>query len=189
MWHCGETSLISNRRLFQIKFLATNSLPLVAAWIPVSSNRRAEVIFTVLNFNWWWSRWPLWSFVFSGNSVWCEPEVLVIDLLSCLLQLNSLVLTTSVYNMSSELCTITEPRPAALQTTTVGGSKPLHRFMKGQPKTVGVRAVVGTADKRRLSLCTADCCCCFRLLFWSWVQLSSSFPLSLWEAMTVTTCF
>uniref|UniRef100_A0A3P8VD56 Uncharacterized protein n=1 Tax=Cynoglossus semilaevis TaxID=244447 RepID=A0A3P8VD56_CYNSE len=42
----------------------------------------------------------------------------------------------------------------ALQTTTVGGSKPLHRFMKGQPKTVGVRAVVGTADKRRLSLCT-----------------------------------
>ncbi|XP_008308632.1 uncharacterized protein LOC103379013 [Cynoglossus semilaevis] len=44
--------------------------------------------------------------------------------------------------MSSELCTITEPRPAALQTTTVGGSKPLHRFMKGQPKTVGIVVLV-----------------------------------------------
>ncbi|AWP01789.1 Hypothetical protein SMAX5B_013204 [Scophthalmus maximus] len=31
---------------------------------------------------------------------------------------------------------------ASLQSTTVGGSKPLHRFIKGQPKIVGVIVLV-----------------------------------------------
>ncbi|XP_030269287.1 uncharacterized protein LOC115579762 [Sparus aurata] len=31
---------------------------------------------------------------------------------------------------------------ASLQGTTIGGSKPLHRFMKGQPKNVGVIVLV-----------------------------------------------
>ncbi|XP_034431385.1 uncharacterized protein si:ch1073-291c23.2 isoform X1 [Hippoglossus hippoglossus] len=46
--------------------------------------------------------------------------------------------------MSAELYTVRGPggNDASLQGTTVGGSKPLHRFMKGQPKTIGVVVLV-----------------------------------------------
>lgn len=40
--------------------------------------------------------------------------------------------------MSAELYASSESN-ASLQGTTVGGSKPLHRFIKGQPKIIGVR--------------------------------------------------
>ncbi|XP_041792134.1 uncharacterized protein si:ch1073-291c23.2 isoform X2 [Chelmon rostratus] len=39
--------------------------------------------------------------------------------------------------MSAELISASGNN-ASLQGTTVGGSKPLHRFMKGQPKSVGL---------------------------------------------------
>lgn len=46
-----------------------------------------------------------------------------------------------VQKMSSELYTVSGPggNNASLQGTTVGGSKPLHRFIRGQPKIIGVR--------------------------------------------------
>ncbi|XP_060924630.1 uncharacterized protein LOC132998903 [Limanda limanda] len=46
--------------------------------------------------------------------------------------------------MSAELYTVSGPggNDASLQGSTVGGSKPLHRFMKGQPKTIGVVVLV-----------------------------------------------
>ncbi|XP_062243661.1 uncharacterized protein LOC133953645 [Platichthys flesus] len=46
--------------------------------------------------------------------------------------------------MSAELHTVSGPggNDVSLQGTTVGGSKPLHRFMKGQPKTIGVVVLV-----------------------------------------------
>lgn len=48
------------------------------------------------------------------------------------------VLCLFVQKMSAELISASGNN-ASLQGTTVGGSKPLHRFMKGQPKSVGVR--------------------------------------------------
>lgn len=46
--------------------------------------------------------------------------------------------------MSVELFRVSEPggTNAGLQSTTVGGSKPLHRFIKRQPKTVGIMVLV-----------------------------------------------
>lgn len=46
-----------------------------------------------------------------------------------------------VRKMSAELYFASGPdgNNARLQGTTVGGSKPLHRFIRGQPKTIGVR--------------------------------------------------
>ncbi|KAK5873774.1 hypothetical protein PBY51_018785 [Eleginops maclovinus] len=46
--------------------------------------------------------------------------------------------------MSAELFLTSEPggTNAGLQGTTVGGSKPLHRFIKGQPKAVGIMVLV-----------------------------------------------
>ena len=43
--------------------------------------------------------------------------------------------------MSAQLLSANEPggKNASLQGTTVGGRKPLHRFMRGQPKIIGVR--------------------------------------------------
>ncbi|XP_041792132.1 uncharacterized protein si:ch1073-291c23.2 isoform X1 [Chelmon rostratus] len=43
--------------------------------------------------------------------------------------------------MSAELISASGNN-ASLQGTTVGGSKPLHRFMKGQPKSVGIIVLV-----------------------------------------------
>lgn len=40
--------------------------------------------------------------------------------------------------MSAEVY-IASGNNSSLQSTTVGGSKPLHRFIKGQPKIIGVR--------------------------------------------------
>ncbi|XP_039981226.1 uncharacterized protein LOC120788954 isoform X2 [Xiphias gladius] len=46
--------------------------------------------------------------------------------------------------MSVKLCSASGPEGnnASLQGTTVGGSKPLHRFIKGQPKIVGIIVLV-----------------------------------------------
>ncbi|TDH17239.1 hypothetical protein EPR50_G00006340 [Perca flavescens] len=46
--------------------------------------------------------------------------------------------------MSAELYCVSEPggNNASLQSTTVGGSKPLHRFLKGQPKIIGIIVLV-----------------------------------------------
>ncbi|KAK5935078.1 hypothetical protein CgunFtcFv8_020471 [Champsocephalus gunnari] len=46
--------------------------------------------------------------------------------------------------MSVELFRVSEPggTNAGLQSTTVGGSKPFHRFIKRQPKTVGIMVLV-----------------------------------------------
>ncbi|XP_053290940.1 uncharacterized protein LOC128451152 isoform X1 [Pleuronectes platessa] len=46
--------------------------------------------------------------------------------------------------MSAELHIVSGPdvNDASLQGNTVGGSKPLHRFMKGQPKAIGVVVLV-----------------------------------------------
>ncbi|XP_031170287.1 membrane-spanning 4-domains subfamily A member 4D-like [Sander lucioperca] len=46
--------------------------------------------------------------------------------------------------MSAELYCVSEPggNNASLQSTTVGGSKPLHRFLKGQPKIIGIIMLV-----------------------------------------------
>ncbi|XP_029355014.1 uncharacterized protein LOC115041595 [Echeneis naucrates] len=46
--------------------------------------------------------------------------------------------------MSAEASHSTEPlgSNATVQGTTVGGSKPLHRFIKGQPKTIGVIVLI-----------------------------------------------
>ncbi|XP_033972031.1 uncharacterized protein LOC117471272 isoform X1 [Trematomus bernacchii] len=46
--------------------------------------------------------------------------------------------------MSVDLFRVSEPggTNAGLQSTTVGGSKPLHRFIKRQPKTVGIMVLV-----------------------------------------------
>ncbi|XP_019935277.1 membrane-spanning 4-domains subfamily A member 4A-like [Paralichthys olivaceus] len=46
--------------------------------------------------------------------------------------------------MSTMLYSVSGPggNDASLQGTTVGGSKPLHRFMKGQPKIIGVIVLV-----------------------------------------------
>ncbi|XP_044201848.1 uncharacterized protein si:ch1073-291c23.2 isoform X1 [Thunnus albacares] len=46
--------------------------------------------------------------------------------------------------MSSELYTVSGPggNNASLQGTTVGGSKPLHRFIRGQPKIIGIIVLV-----------------------------------------------
>ncbi|XP_039981244.1 uncharacterized protein LOC120788954 isoform X3 [Xiphias gladius] len=51
----------------------------------------------------------------------------------------SLSLCVFVHKMSVKLCSASGPEGnnASLQGTTVGGSKPLHRFIKGQPKIVG----------------------------------------------------
>lgn len=46
--------------------------------------------------------------------------------------------TTSVHQMSAEVYSL-NGNNASDQSTTVGGSKPLHRFIKGQPKIIGVR--------------------------------------------------
>lgn len=43
--------------------------------------------------------------------------------------------------MSAEIYS-THPYDASPQGTAVGGSKPLHRFLKGQPKTVGIVVLV-----------------------------------------------
>uniref|UniRef100_A0A4W6FV35 Uncharacterized protein n=1 Tax=Lates calcarifer TaxID=8187 RepID=A0A4W6FV35_LATCA len=43
--------------------------------------------------------------------------------------------------MSAELYTASGPGGKNLQGTTVGGSKPLHRFIKGQPKITGVSRI------------------------------------------------
>lgn len=51
--------------------------------------------------------------------------------------MNICFLLAFLHQMSAELhC------DARIQSTTVGGSKPLHYFMKGQPKITGVRAWV-----------------------------------------------
>ncbi|XP_028258612.1 membrane-spanning 4-domains subfamily A member 15-like [Parambassis ranga] len=48
--------------------------------------------------------------------------------------------------MSAELYSVNEPSNGALQGTTVGGSKPLHRFIKGQPRIIGtIVLVLGTS--------------------------------------------
>ncbi|XP_022602102.1 uncharacterized protein LOC111222586 [Seriola dumerili] len=46
--------------------------------------------------------------------------------------------------MSAELYCMGGPggNNASLQSTTVGGSKPLHRFIKGQPKIIGIIVLV-----------------------------------------------
>ncbi|XP_042345558.1 uncharacterized protein LOC121945452 [Plectropomus leopardus] len=46
--------------------------------------------------------------------------------------------------MSAELYRVSEPggNDASLQGTTVGGSKPLHRFSKGQPKLTGITVLI-----------------------------------------------
>ncbi|XP_041846673.1 uncharacterized protein LOC121643363 [Melanotaenia boesemani] len=46
--------------------------------------------------------------------------------------------------MSAELYTASQPAEnnGSLQTTTVGGSKPLHRFLKGQPKIMGTVVLI-----------------------------------------------
>ncbi|GLD58293.1 uncharacterized protein AKAME5_001042500 [Lates japonicus] len=44
--------------------------------------------------------------------------------------------------MSAELYTASGPGGNILQGTTVGGSKPLHRFIKGQPKITGIIVLV-----------------------------------------------
>ncbi|KAK1891124.1 Membrane-spanning 4-domains subfamily A member 6D [Dissostichus eleginoides] len=46
--------------------------------------------------------------------------------------------------MSVELFRVSEPggTNAGLQSTALGGSKPLHRFIKRQPKTVGIMVLV-----------------------------------------------
>uniref|UniRef100_A0A3Q0QNF9 Uncharacterized protein n=1 Tax=Amphilophus citrinellus TaxID=61819 RepID=A0A3Q0QNF9_AMPCI len=43
--------------------------------------------------------------------------------------------------MSAELLSVSQPRGnnGSLQGTTVGAGKPIHRFLKGQPKILGVR--------------------------------------------------
>ncbi|XP_039649948.1 uncharacterized protein LOC120555343 isoform X2 [Perca fluviatilis] len=53
-------------------------------------------------------------------------------------------LSTSTPTMSAELYCVSEPggNNASLQSTTVGGSKPLHRFLKGQPKIIGIIVLV-----------------------------------------------
>ncbi|XP_059202986.1 uncharacterized protein LOC131982366 isoform X2 [Centropristis striata] len=50
--------------------------------------------------------------------------------------------------MSTELYRASQPggNDASVQGTTVGGSKPLHRFLKGQPKIIGIiKLVVGSS--------------------------------------------
>lgn len=46
--------------------------------------------------------------------------------------------TASVHRMSAELYPASANH-ATLHSATVGGSKPLHRFIRGQPKSAGVR--------------------------------------------------
>ncbi|KAF1393032.1 hypothetical protein PFLUV_G00034180 [Perca fluviatilis] len=55
-----------------------------------------------------------------------------------------LAATAELHKMSAELYCVSEPggNNASLQSTTVGGSKPLHRFLKGQPKIIGIIVLV-----------------------------------------------
>ena len=49
------------------------------------------------------------------------------------------VLCLFIQKMSAELYSANGNNASLQGTTTVGGTKPLHRFIKGQPKIIGVR--------------------------------------------------
>ncbi|XP_034736167.1 membrane-spanning 4-domains subfamily A member 4D-like [Etheostoma cragini] len=58
--------------------------------------------------------------------------------------------------MSAELYCVSEPggNNASVQSNTMGGGKPLHRFLKGQPKIIGIIVLVMGSSFFTVSIAT-----------------------------------